>query len=356
MKTRSTATKLVVLSLVLVFASTAAFAEEPTLDLAAIKSAFGGFAEGVSDALPLNAAVGLNWSNAHIGQLPRFGVGITAGVTTIPFAPVEAAFNELGIALDDLEDLRDIGVPFPAYTVEARLGGLILPFDVGAKFGYFGDELSDNITGMLGDNIDLEYMLAGFDVRYRLIRETSLLPGVSVGAGYNYLRGSITADGLMGRTELADLEGPLGDMHYLALSDPKVAFNWSSSVIDLKAQASKNVLYFLTPYIGFGASRGLSTAGGGLRAELLYSDDGTDYDPITEAQWDALKDAYAQQGEEFPFEREAGFGFSSAADGWGFRVYGGMSLNLFILKLDVTGMYDFVGENFGATVGARIQF
>ncbi len=356
MKKRSTATKLVVLSLVLVFASTAAFAEEPQLDLAAIESAFGGFAEGVSDALPLNAAVGLNWSNAHIGRLPRFGVGFTAGVTTIPFSAVEGAFVELGIPLGELEELREIGVPFPAYTVEARLGGLILPFDVGVKFGYFGDEFRENITGALPDNIDLEYMLAGFDVRYSLIRESFLLPGISVGAGYNYLRGSITADGLLGRTELAEFQGPFSDSHYLALSDPKVAFDWSSSVIDLKAQASKNVLYFLTPYIGFGASRGLSTAGGGLRAELEYSDDGTTYAAITEEQWNDLKAAYEAQDKDFPFEKDAGFGFSSAVDGWGFRVYGGMSLNLFILKLDVTGMYDFVGENFGATVGARIQF
>ncbi|TFH03876.1 MAG: hypothetical protein E4H09_04495 [Spirochaetales bacterium] len=41
--------------------------------------------------------------------------------------------------------------------------------------------------------------------------------------------------------------------------------------------------------------------------------------------------------------------------GWAFRAFGGISLNLIIVNLDITGMYDFIGNNFGATVGLRVQ-
>ena len=37
------------------------------------------------------------------------------------------------------------------------------------------------------------------------------------------------------------------------------------------------------------------------------------------------------------------------------RLYGGVSVNLFIVKIDVTGMYDLLGGNYGLTLGTRIQ-
>ena len=33
------------------------------------------FADGVANALPFNSPIGLNWSDAYIGQFPRFGAG-----------------------------------------------------------------------------------------------------------------------------------------------------------------------------------------------------------------------------------------------------------------------------------------
>jgi hypothetical protein len=42
-------------------------------------------------------------------------------------------------------------------------------------------------------------------------------------------------------------------------------------------------------------------------------------------------------------------------DGFGFRGYGGLSINLFILKIDATGMIDPVNGNWGAGLGVRLQ-
>ena len=41
--------------------------------------------------------------------------------------------------------------------------------------------------------------------------------------------------------------------------------------------------------------------------------------------------------------------------GWAFRAFGGLSINLLIAHIDITGMYDFLGQNYGLTLGARVQ-
>ncbi len=50
-------------------------------------------------------------------------------------------------------------------------------------------------------------------------------------------------------------------------------------------------------------------------------------------------------------------GFSSEAEfsGWSFRVFGGMSINLALFKIDVTGMYNFIDKNYGISLGTRLQ-
>ena len=44
----------------------------------------------------------------------------------------------LGISANDVpSELSDLGgIPIPATAVEARIGGFILPFDIGIKAGY----------------------------------------------------------------------------------------------------------------------------------------------------------------------------------------------------------------------------
>ncbi|MFW5685426.1 MAG: hypothetical protein ACOC0O_02125, partial [Spirochaetota bacterium] len=98
------------------------------------------FADGVANSLPLNAAVGLTWSDAYIGGFPHFGVGAAVGFSTIPWTSIEPITTTLGLTgaitgSEAFSYIEQYGAPLPAYAVEARVGGLILPFDVGVKFG-----------------------------------------------------------------------------------------------------------------------------------------------------------------------------------------------------------------------------
>ena len=212
-----------------------------------LNTQFTNFSKVVAGSLPLNAQIGSVWSDAHIGQFPRFGVGATVGVTTIPYDTVFNIVDGLGLTADlpaGFTDLANIGIPLPAYTLDARVGGLLLPFDVGAKVGYIGPELGNSVLSALPVNVD--YLLAGFDARLNVISEGILLPSVSVGAGYSFLSGSISLPSITNSDiQLASITDPQSDTVYdVSLSSPDLSFQWDSSVITVNAHASKNFFLF----------------------------------------------------------------------------------------------------------------
>jgi hypothetical protein len=197
-----------------------------------LTGAFEDFADGLARSLPLNSAIGLNWSDAYIGQLvrvpPNLGIGVTTGVTTIPKSTMEDALKPLG-ADDILDAIPDIGLPFPGYTLDLRLGGIVWPFDVGFKVGTL-----QGMEAMMPDDLDIEYLLIGGDVRVPVVKENLVMPMVSVGLGFNYLRGRIAMSNVYGDDlEISEIEvGP--ETYTVTLDDPDLYLDWSSRVIDLK--------------------------------------------------------------------------------------------------------------------------
>ena len=346
--------RLLIVLLALLLAATFASAQTQTFEK--YETSIKGFAEGVANSLPLNSAIGLTWSDAYIGQFPHLGVGATVGFSSVPYSAVQPVIQALGLesqltSSEVFGYIEQYGAPFPAYAVDARIGGFILPFDVGVKLGTIPPDVD---TTSLVDGVDFDYFLAGANVRVPLTEGKGLMPEISVGGGYNYLRASIGLSGLTGGdVELTDFSDPRPDVdktYTLTLTDPEVKYFWRANVIDLQVQASKKVLLF-TPYLGAAASIGLGQAGGGLYSELVTTPDidPDDYDAINQA-------AKAQGLETLPELGENGF--SVTADmpaGWSFRAFGGFSVNLLIVKVDITGMYDFLGNNFGVTLGTRVQ-
>ncbi len=319
-----------------------------------LKSSFKSFAEAVAPVLPFNAAIGLNWSNAYIGQLlavpPHFGVGVSAGVTTIPFKSMDYVFSKFNITLpSELDFIKKYGLPFPAYTADVRIGGFILPFDIGLKFGYLPPEL------LKARPVKVDYLFFGGDVRLAILKERFFIPAVSIGAGYSFLKGGVGVPGLLGGNIALtnfDVTNPVTNTtttYNLSLKDPSLNFDWQTQVIDFKLQASKN-LFIITPYAGLGASYGISGAGGGLTTKLLLN--GVE---ITPAKIQEIEAAFKAAGEPVPDLSAGGILVSNSVQGFSVRAYGGVSLNLFILKLDFTGMYNFTGNNYGATVNLRLQ-
>lgn len=322
---------LLIVALVALVAS-GAFAQ--TYSFSQFQSAFQSFANGAASALPLESSVGLNWSDAYIGQFPHFGIGITLGAATIPYSAIDNAVTTFGGSLpSNLSFLKTLGVPVPAYTIDVRIGGFILPFDIGLKFGYLPPNALSNFN-----DLSIDYLILGGDVRYMLVKDKGLAPSISVGVGYNFMKGDVSVPGV--------LNGPItiqnvsfgGSNHNIGFTNPSLDMFWNSSVFDAKIQVSKS-LFIITPYVGLGLSYGISNAGGGMQSAMTV-----DGNPVTQTQIDQINSAF---GTNFTYQNP-GFGVKAGANGFATRLFGGFAFNLLILKIGLGAEYELLSGSFPA--------
>ena len=334
---------------VLLVLTTGLAVAQTDVDYSTFEDSFESFASDVASSLPLNSSIGNNTPDAYIGQLlsapPHFSIGLTTGASTIPYKTIEAAMKDLDLDTGAINQFSGIGVPLPAYTVDARVGGFILPFDVGLKIG--GVPRTD--FGVLP--AELEYFLVGADVRYAVIEQGAVLPNLSVGVGYNYLSGQVFVPDVYSNDYSFEIPGTTDT---LSFSDPDLTFNWQSSVIDFKVQASKQFLV-VTPFAGLGTSVGISSAGGGLESTLQYDDGGGTRD-ATKSDIKDIEDAFEAAGVDPPeLDPNKGILIGSDVNGWGLRAFGGVGFNILALKLDLGLGYDVLGGNLMGSLSARFQ-
>lgn len=343
--------RVIIITFLCVLAVTATAQEIPTFD--DLEASFVSFAEGVASTLPYNALVGLNWSDAHIKNFPHFGLGVTAGFTLMPYVNLEETLAGLDIDLLNMEDtelaglIEDLGMPFPAVSLETRIGGFLLPFDIGFKLGLVPTDFD---LSFVMNGFALNYFAIGGDIRFRLFKQWFMIPALCVGTGLTYQQGSIDIPGILGENITIAEVGP----YSLEMEDPSLNFSWKTFVVDLKAQASWD-LFLITPYIGTGASYGIyAEAGGGIKTQIL---NGATGEPITQDEIDQILDWFEQMGMDPPDITDTQILVTSETPpAWAYRVYGGVSLNFFVLRLDATIMYNIISGGFGGSINARIQF
>jgi hypothetical protein len=334
----------------LVLAVSPAFTQIPA-NIQDVYDAFTDLGKDVARGLTFNSTLGLNWSDAYIGQIlnrapeklvnkpPHFGVGVMAGATSISKDKVLDALEKAGMDSSDLDDIPVFVLP--AAAGELRLGGFFLPFDLGVKVGVLP-------SLDIGD-INFNYTFVGFDLRYALLKEEAKnwKPNISVGAGFTYIReqfsGISIGSGTTTWTVPGGINGTTGGT--VTLGAPDLELDWSNMTLDLKAQISKRFIYIFTPYLGLGSSFGWSTFGYGLSSNVSYSGAGG----LSTLEADLAKlgipldiSAAGVSGEEKVFT-------------FGLRAYGGLAINMWKIILDLTGMYSFLDQNYGASVGLRVQ-
>lgn len=289
--------KICTLALILLLITPALFAATQ----AEFTAALDGFLTEVTTALPDSAVVGGSWSDAYIGQLigipPHFGIGVAAGVTRFPVSALKSAVTMTGMSLP-VDTLF-----LPNAAIEARIGGLILPFDAGIRVAM--------IPSLTFNQVSFQYFNIGADVRYALLKEGLIKPDLSLGVGYTYSSGEIGYG-----FDAAKLAGISGSTYGNAPG--KLATNFNTSVLEAKLQVSKN-LVIITPYAGFGV-----------------------YSALSKATYTVSADTGSTTG-------------TKDATSIGARAFGGLSFNLLLFKADLSGMYNFVSQNWGVNLGARIQ-
>lgn len=323
------------------------FSQIPEFGLGDLQDKVNGFTDALANSLPFNSTMGLNWSDAYIGQLfalpPHFGIGITTGFTTMDFGSLNGLLNMFDI--HELDDLNVGGFVLPGYTLDARIGGFVLPFDIGVKFGYL-KLTPDFLNNLLQTDIPdftMDYMLLGADLRYALLPGKTIPFKVSVGVGFNYLKGGIS----MPVPGIDEISFRIAPNRTLNIPTPELALDWETKSLDFKAQASFKVL-IITPYVGVGATHAWSSAGYGVTSNINVKDDNGN--PVN-------LDSVINAIESFGITGVSSNGFSHSAEvtGWSFRAFGGLSFNLPFVKFDLTGLYDFISQCYGFTFGIRVQ-
>ncbi len=221
---------LLVIAVLLIAAS--AFA----VDFATFQGGLNQFAQDLAKSAPFNTTTGLNWSSAYMGQFPHLGLGVTVGATTLPVSAITNMLTAFGMTQlpGELSTFAQIGLPLPAYTIDARIGGFGIPFDIGLKFGY----LPPDMLQKLGVPVGVDYLLIGGDFRYGLLKDQGFIPAISVGIGFNYLKEGVSLTGFAPSVSIANVGG-----HTLALSSPNLGLGWNTSLVELKAQVSKKILF-----------------------------------------------------------------------------------------------------------------
>jgi hypothetical protein len=269
---------------------------------------------------------------------------VSTGAGLIPYSAVAPIFTLVGASIPaGMEFLTAYGIPLPAFTIDARIGGFGIPFDIGLKVGY----IPPDAKGLLGA-VHVDFLLAGADFRLGLLKDQGLSPALSVGVGYTYFQGTVGLAGVI--TGATDLDittlmnfAGYGGAHTLHFTDPALTFGWQSNVIEAKVQLSKQ-LFLFTPHVGLSAAYGISNAGGGLNSTMTYTGG------ATEAQ---MQQVFVANG--YPAPTSQGIAVDAAANGWSFRAYGGLNISLFFLNLDFSASYNVLTSSFGGGANLRIQ-
>jgi len=339
---------IVIFAVILILAAVPAF----SVDLSGIQNTANKFIDAMAVSLPFNSTMGLNWSDAHIGQFlalpPHFGIGITTGFTTMEFGSLNKLLSMFNAPLP--AGFNWGGFPLPGYTIDARIGGIFIPFDIGLKFGIlnikeeFWDKLQIGGVGLSDIDFTMNYLIIGGDFRYAIVGKKKSPFKVSVGVGFNYLKGGMSLP-IPGTNNLSM---NFGSSHELTFPAPSLNLLWETKSLDFKAQASFKVLVF-TPYIGLGAAHAWSNAGYGLTANGTIQVDGYDID-LDDSSIMGELNKLGLTG-----ITAKGIEYYNEVTGWSFRAFGGFSVNIPFVRFDLTGMYDFIGKNYGVTFGTRFQ-
>lgn len=274
------------------------------------------FCDKLVDTIPNTQGFQNIYADAWIGKfIPNvhFGGGLNLGASSMDISPLKKTASALSIDVGNIPDK----LAFPTATLDFRLGGIILPFDIGITAMKF-DSTKLKAYEKKIDPVSFDYYAIGGDFRYAILKGGLLRPKVSLGAGYYFTKGSVGI-----KNEMAS-----------------AGLDFKSSTILAEAQASIKIL-FITPFVG---------------GKLLYSKSDVNWN--VDANWSALIKSEASD-----FSNMVSYGilpskFGGKASGTAVhpQVFGGVGLDLFILSATVCAGYDVKSKIISGAVSARIAW
>jgi hypothetical protein len=307
--------------------------------------------DDISGALSFASSIGLNWPDVYIGPLinipPHWGVGLTMGTTMLKLDKLNVFLSKFGYEADTDFMYKQL---FPAYTLEARIGGSRLaPFDIGIKWGWVP------YVEIFKNSINYENCLYGIDFRWELLKDWFKFPAISIGLEVDHTTGGIkreTAVSITGGSTSINVGG-----------SGTAGVVWDSWVFDLKLNAAKRFWEpRLTIYGGLRIGCDITKTGYQLfGGEDISVNTGGTAAVLSDLNRKGLSDLASS------LESESGHGITfevteDSITGWinavGFNlsIYEGISFNFENnTHLSVSLMADLVHFELGANIGFRFQ-
>lgn len=279
------------------------------------------FCDDLADVIPNSQTQQNVYAEAWIGKIfPgfHFGAGVNAGVSALDVSTLKDAALALGV--DDVKDINDTLV-FPTITVDARLGGIILPFDIGVTAMSIDTSKMDSVDKAI-DPVAIDFFTLGADIRYAIFQGGFMRPKWSVGAGFYYTKGGVDVDD----------------------DTAKASLDFKSTTFMVNTQASIKLLC-LVPFIGGRALFSKTSVDWKVNADwakIIAKEGDTYYDGVADAlNWGILPSSFSGSSS----------GFSVYP-----QVFGGIGLDLLFLNLTVSGSYDIASKIPSAAVSVRVAW
>lgn len=183
----------------------------------------------LADVIPNTQTMQNVYPMAWIGNLSKglhCGGGLNLGVSGMDIKPIKNVMETFDI--DVPGSIPDM-LAFPTATVDIRIGGIILPFDVGFAVSWFDVSRFSSLEKDL-DPVKFDYLSIGGNIRYAIYRGNGLIKRWSVGGGYYFTKGGV---------EISD-------------DKAEASLDFKSQTIMLETQVSGSILIF-QPYLGMRA-------------------------------------------------------------------------------------------------------
>lgn len=197
------------------------------------------------------------WPDAYIGKVfpgfpPHLGGGVTAGFANVKMTALNAAIKEMEDALSvKFPTLRET-LLFPTITIDAKVGGLFLPFDIGLSIM----KIPNLSLSKLGAPVTVDFFTVGGSFRYAILQGNVVLPQLSIGLGGYYSKGYINVG---------------------ATDGSYINTNFDSKIFFLETQLSKQFL-FVTPFIGLRLAVSQANVSWDIKAASYTLAGGASYD------------------------------------------------------------------------------
>lgn len=197
------------------------------------------------------------WPDAYIGKVfpgfpPHLGGGVTVGFANVKMTALNAAIKEMEDALSvKFPTLRETFL-FPTITIDAKVGGLFLPFDIGLSIM----KIPNLSLSKLGAPVTVDFFTVGGSFRYAILQGNVVLPQLSIGLGGYYSKGYINVG---------------------AADGSYINTNFDSKIFFLETQLSKQFL-FVTPFIGLRLAVSQANVSWDIKAASYTLAGGASYD------------------------------------------------------------------------------